>query len=561
MTAATFSASAAVNVTGLTDEVRDNVYLLMRLDEEPCDAPRRRIERSFDDAHEQIGSALEAFGYYTPNVKSDLKFEENCWTAEFDIEPGDVVRFRSVNIEIAGDAASDSAFLALVDTSGIVPGAPLEHRRYEALKSALTRLALERGYEDAQFAQGRIDVYAEALAADVTLSFDSGDRYRFGDIDIEQDVLDDELIEGYLQFKSGDYYDSRRLASARLELVNSGYFDGVTVRPVAADRVNKTIPVTVALTPAPRRWINYGVGFSTDTGVRLRFGRNIRRRNTAGHQRSFNALLSPVVTEVSVNYRMPYGDPRTEWVSFDGGVKREYTDTSKSRSLQFGARRVLLGEGEWVRTQYTNLLVEDYEVGQTFGRSRLLMPGIEWARLRADDAIRPDRGSKLGFDVRGAADALGSDTSFLQVQARGKWIWSLPNRARILVRGLLGLTWERTFEELPPSVRFFAGGDNSVRGYDFETLGPANAEGEVIGGSRIVTSSFEYEHPVKERWSIALFADSGNAFNSTPLELKTGVGIGARWQSPIGPIRVDVAKPLDGVDRGFRLHISLGPDL
>jgi translocation and assembly module TamA len=293
----------------------------------------------------------------------------------------------------------------------------------------------------------------------------------------------------------------------------------------------------------------------------VRFGRNIRRWNQAGHQLTLNALLSPVVSEVSTNYRMPYGDPRYEWVSFDGGIKREYTDTTKSRSLQFGARRVLQGEGGWMRTQYTNLLVEDFDIATQPGRARLLMPGMEWSRLRADNAIRPDRGSKIEFDIRGAADALGSDTSFFQAQAQGKWIWSLRNRARILVRGQVGQTWERTFDELPPSVRFFAGGDNSVRGYDFETLGPTNAAGEVIGGSRIVTTSFEYEHPVKALWSIALFADTGNAFDSTERRLKSGVGIGTRWQSPLGPIRVDLAKPLDGIDRGIRLHISLGPDL
>jgi len=561
MAAAAFPVLAEVEVSGVSGEVRDNILLLLSLDEEPCDAPRRRIDRAFEESAGSVRSALEAYGFYAPVITSDLRFGDDCWTAEFSIDPGPVVRLRNVDLTIDGEAAADDAFTLLIDTGGIVSGAPLEHGRYEALKSALRRLALERGYEDAAFATARIDVYADELAADVTLEFSSGERYRFGDVAIEQDVLDEALIADYLQITPGDFYDSRRLAEARLELINSGYFAEVDVRPGTADRASKTIPVAVRLAPAPRRWVNYGVGFSTDTGPRFRFGRNIRRWNEAGHQLTLNALVSPVISEVTSNYRMPHGNPRYEWLSFDGGVKREYTDTSKSRSMQFGARRVRQGDSSWMRTQHASLLVEDFDVAAQSGRSRLLMPGMQWSRLIADDAIRPGRGSKLEFDIRGAGDSFGSDTSFVQIQAQGKWIWGLRNRARILVRGKGGRTWERAFDELPPSVRFFAGGDNSVRGYGFETLGPTNEDGEVIGGSHIITTSFEYEHPLKQLWSIALFADAGNAFNGSRWDLKSAVGIGARWQSPLGPIRVDLAQPQDGTNRDLRLHISLGPDL
>jgi translocation and assembly module TamA len=303
------------------------------------------------------------------------------------------------------------------------------------------------------------------------------------------------------------------------------------------------------------------VGFSTDTGPRIRFGRNNRRFNDRGHQFGVNAQLSPVVSEVTANYRFPFGDPRSEWIDFDVGVKSEDTESAESESLQFGARRVLERPGDWTRTQMLNLLVEDFEVADQLGRSRLLMPGINWTRIRADNNIRPARGSKLELEVRGANDVLGSDTNFLQVIAKGKWIWSPSQKARILLRGDLGATEERSFDELPPSVRFFAGGDNSVRGYDFEALGPVDTDGEVIGGLSLAVGSVEYEHAVRERWSVAVFVDSGNAFEGSNFDTKTGAGLGARWQSPLGPIRVDLAHPFDDEDTSWRLHISLGPDL
>jgi translocation and assembly module TamA len=187
------------------------------------------------------------------------------------------------------------------------------------------------------------------------------------------------------------------------------------------------------------------------------------------------------------------------------------------------------------------------------------MPGVDWTRIRADNEIRPTLGSRLSLEVRGAHDTLVSDTTFVQTIANGKWIWSLPRGQRILVRGQVGATAKRQFAELPASVRFFAGGDSSVRGYAFDALGPVDADGKVIGGSSLATGSFELEQPLKARWSLAFFVDSGNAFEGSRIDAKTGVGIGGRWQSPLGPIRLDLARALDIDD--WRLHVSLGPDL
>jgi translocation and assembly module TamA len=167
----------------------------------------------------------------------------------------------------------------------------------------------------------------------------------------------------------------------------------------------------------------------------------------------------------------------------------------------------------------------------------------------------------LSLELRAATDAVLSDTSFLQAIARGKWIWSSPRGRRFLVRGDIGVTAQSDFADLPASVRFFAGGDNSVRGYEFDALGPVDAAGQVIGGSALATGSFEFEQPLTARWSMALFVDSGNAFEGSHIDARTGAGLGARWQSPLGPIRLDLAHPLDDDTTRWRLHVSLGPDL
>jgi len=552
---------AEVVIDGIDAELRTNVLAVLRLDEEACTAPERRVESEFDRANADIALALEAFGYYDPTIDETLEFSQECWLARFSIDPGERVLLRNVSIELRGDATTDSSFSAVLSASAVRPMQPLLHGDYDRLKQALRSLAIERGYRDAQFVEASIDVFPDERAADVRILFDSGARYRFGEIDMDQDVVDAELFGRYIELQSGDYYDNRQLADARLELMNTGYFNTVSVEPGTPDREAGRIPVVIRVTPAARAEASYGFGFSTDTGPRFRFGRTIRRANRSGHQIDFNGLLSPLVVEASANYRMPYGDPRSEWVSFDIGVLREETDTSTSRSFQFGARRVVLQADLWTRTDSLSMLVEDFDVGSQSGRARLLMPGVAWTRLDADDAIRPNRGSRLRFVLRGASDSLTSNASFMQLVVSGKWIWPMPRSSRLLVSASAGQIWHDVFEDLPPSVRFFAGGDNSVRGYGFETLGPVNELGEVIGGSRLLTGSVEIEKQLKPAWSVALFSDTGNAFSSSTPDLHSSVGIGARWRSPLGPVRFDLARPLDGVDRGIQIHITLGPDL
>ena len=552
---------AEVTISGIEGALLANVLAYMDLDDEACDAPQWRVQREYQAASDEIRSALEALGYYAPAIERTLVFGDECWHAELAIRAGEPVRIRNVDVAITGEAAADDAFAQSTAASPLVPGAPLDHGAYERLKGSWSALALERGYVEARLVENRIDVYPEELAADVTLRFDSGPRYRFGRIEFEQDVLTERLIRAYMPFAAGDPYDNRELTNLYVALNDSGYFERIDMRQQPADPATHEIDVTVALTAAPRRLVTYGVGFSTDTGPRLRLGRNNRRWNDRGHQFGVNAQLSPVISEVAGTYRFPFGDPRDEWISFDAGMKSENTETAESDSLQFGARRVRGVRGGWTRTQMLSLLVEDFDVAGQSSRARLLMPGLDWTRIRADDTIRPDRGNRLDLEVRGGSDALGSDASFAQVIADGKWIWSLGNAGRILVRSQIGSTWTETLSDLPASVRFFAGGDNSVRGYEFDTLGPVNDAGEVVGGSSLITASLEYERPLRARWSLAFFVDSGNAFESSNLDAKTGVGLGGRWQSPLGPIRVDLAHPLDHPTDSVRLHISLGPDL
>jgi translocation and assembly module TamA len=555
------NAVATVEIVGIDGVLAGNVRAYLRLDEEPCDSPQWRVEQHYRAVPAQIREALQSYGYYEPAIETELARDDRCWHAVLTIGAGEPVRLRRVELALTGEAASDAAFIGARDEAGLASGSVLDHGAYERLKLRWADLARERGYAEARLTANRIDVYPEDHAADVELAFDSGVRYTFGHVELKQAVLTERLIGSYVTFREGEPYDARRLTDVYGELAASGFFRTIDVRPLAPDSAASTIPVEIALTSAARIQQSYGIGFSTDTGPRLRFGRNNRRYNERGHQFGINAQLSPVISEITANYRLPLRGSRSEWLSFDTGFEREDTETAESERVEVGARRVLERRQDWTRTEMLSLRVEDFAVAGQEGRSRLLLPGVDWTRIRADNEIRPQRGSRLSLELRAATDAVLSDTSLLQAVARGKWIWSLPRGRRFLVRGEVGATAKRDFDELPASVRFFAGGDNSVRGYEFEALGPVDAAGQVIGGSALATGSFEFEQPLTARWSMAFFVDSGNAFEGSRVDARTGAGLGGRWQSPLGPIRFDVAHPFDDDTKNWRLHVSLGPDL
>ncbi|HMB73490.1 MAG TPA: POTRA domain-containing protein, partial [Gammaproteobacteria bacterium] len=256
------TARADVVINGLDDDLRANVQSLMRLDDQPCDVPARRIEAELDRAHEAVRTGLEAFGYYEPEVSSELEILDECWRVTFAVAVGERVLLRNVDIDIRGSAATDATFAALIRESRIASMMPLLHGNYDALKQALRTLAIERGYRDAQFIESTIDVYPDQHVADLRIVFDSGERYRFGEIELVQDVVSNELLNGYVEAARGEFYDSRRLAEARLELIDSGYFSTVSIDPGVPDSQARVIPVRIRLAPAARAQVNYGFGFS-----------------------------------------------------------------------------------------------------------------------------------------------------------------------------------------------------------------------------------------------------------------------------------------------------------
>ncbi len=554
-------ADARVSIEGVEGELRTNVLAHLSLDDEACDLSDRRLRLLTREAVKETRTALQALGYYRPSVDTQLTRDDTCWLLTLRISAGEPARIDAFDVTVAGQAADDAAFVELIGQSPLAQGAAFRHDHYTALKSGLLEVAARRGYADARLARHEVMISTDGSRADVNLQLESGVRYRFGEVVFEQDALEDSLVRGYLTFKPGDHYNSRRLTELYSALAASGFFERIQIEPQHARRADGQIPVRVALTPGKRKIYTAGVGYSTNTGPRFRAGHTNRRRNARGHQWGTDLLLSDVVSELTVNFRRPMRNPQTDWLSFDAGYKYESTDTSRSDAVQVGARLVVRRSNGWQYTRYVDFLMEDFTLADQADRSTLLIPGVSWLRSESDNRLHPQRGSRLKLEVQGSVDKLGSDATFLAAEAGGKWIYPLRAGTRALLRAEAGYIVNDDIRDLPPSVRFFAGGDASVRGYAFESIGTSNDNGDVIGGTRKLVLSGELEQQLTPHWSVAVFADAGDAFDSSSPDLKVGAGAGLRWLSPVGPVRLDLARPMDGDDRSLRIHLTFGPDL
>jgi translocation and assembly module TamA len=548
---------------GLSRTTEKIVRATVVLAAESCTAPDARVRRLYRRADTEIRQALEVYGYYAPAIEKQLDRKGDCWHAQFTINRGPRVRIRSLKVSVSGPGADDAKLAGKDVQPEFKVGDGLNQRAYDAYKVSLASLARRHGYFDGRFAHSTIDVHPGKLAADIRIDYDSGQRYRFGPVEFEQTVVEPELAARFIEFAEGEPYDADQINDLYTALLASGYFQGVEVRTTPRPGPEPDVLVTVALTPARSRTWTTGVGYATDTGAKVRLDYRNQRLNDKGHQFEFNSQVSEVLGGGAVSYRLPDGKRRDEWFSINMGYKYENPEDSRSDEYRLGLQQTRRRPGDWRETRFIDYIHEDYRVGDERGTSNLIVPGISWAEQPLLLTGRPRRGNRLNLRLSGTDEWLGSDTAFVQVETGGKLILPLGANARLLTRLEAGWTIKDDFSDLPFSVRYFAGGDGSVRGYDYKALGPSDVDGNVIGGANKLVGSLEFDAQVYGNWSAAVFVDSGNAFNSfSDMSLKTSVGGGIRWYSPLGPVRFDVGVPLDNdAPDSYRIHISLGPDL
>jgi translocation and assembly module TamA len=555
------AAQLDVRITPANSELKANIEGYVG---SPGERDQESLEHFSIGAQEQAQRASQALGYYQARIDSEVVQGRNgALQLVINVQAGEPIHLRNVTVRVDGPAAALKAF-RVPKSAALKSGAVLNHGHYEDAKRLILNQASRYGFFSGRFTQQRLSVDPAAGVADIDLVYDSGPRYSLGKVSFSGDApFDDDLLRRMVPFKEGTPYDSELIAELNQAMQASGYFEGVRVDAAPTAAAGQSIPVTVALDTRKPRTMGLGLGYSTDVGPRGKANWTRHWVNPQGHSYGIESELSAPRQNVGLWYDIPLDPPLTDKLRYAGGYQYEEiagTD-SLSKLLTVGPEWHSRLPSGWERVISLKWQREEYRLGDDSGLSTLLMPGISYSFLRSDNRIDPHNGYRLQFDAQVAKEGLMSDSNLLHGNVLLKGLTTLGQNHRLLGRVQFGGNATNGYKSIPPSLRFFAGGDQSVRGYDYQTLSPENSDGDRIGGRYMVAGSVEYQYSIAEKWRVATFVDQGNSFNTLNLpSLKTGVGIGVRWVSPVGPLRLDLAHALDD-DGGIRLHFSMGPEL
>ncbi len=555
-----------IKIEGLEGKPRENVEAILRSPHgiiRPDGTINLPLVRYFEkDVPGRVREALEPFGYYESKTETNLrKVTEDSYELGVLVRPGEPVLVTSVHVDVEGPGKEEVALARVVRRFPLGVGDILQHELYERAKDEIQSRAVGLGYLEAEFTAHQIRVNPEEKKADIELILATGNRYFFNGITFSgTNSYPHRFLKRYLAFKPGEPFSYPKLGETQANLRNSERFSDILVSADRTGAKDYRVPVDIKLTDAPSKRLRIGAGYQTDTGPRFSLlyqDLNVLKR---GHAFDTELNVSEVFQGVASRYIIPSSRSYLSYTALKVNFQREDVSAYTTSLGMFEIdreRRVGPGRRAGV---FLRFLYEDSDIGGERIRSYLTLPGVKFAAEHYNNPIRPTRGYGFSGELRGTAEFLGSDQTFIQVISQGHYVRRISKSFTVHTRAQIGLSVQKeSINDMPATLRFFAGGDRSVRGYSYKSLGPKDDEGDVIGGKNLFVGSLELERAIGESLGIAAFYDAGNAFNYlTQMRLFQGVGLGVRYYTLVGPIKLDLAHPIDKGSPVVRVHLSFG---
>ncbi|MBX2880063.1 MAG: autotransporter assembly complex protein TamA [Granulosicoccus sp.] len=550
-------------INGVEGELAENIRLLVG--DVPAIEDKAEYDKFLESLNELSTNALSALGYYAAEVtiSQNSSTQDEKASIVLDITPKQPVRIREREIKVTGPANKDPQFAPVIASIGLREGEVFNSSTYESAKAQLLGAAQDLGYLDFEFTQKQVRVSRKQLSADIELIAESGERFRFGGIRFDKNVLSESFLRRWLAFDTGDPFESALLGESTQNLQNSGYFESVRVKPIIDSRYPTTVPVVIELSRKRQNEVAVGVGYATDTDFRTKLTWDKPLINTNGHSAQIALGLSEQTQSVGFSYRVPRSrQPLYNYWAFDYGLTNDTSGDTDSFLNTIVLQYLTRTRGQWTESRFVRWERETFEFGEEEDTTDLLLPGISYNRSRSRGTPFPTWGQGLSVELLGGSKQAFSTIDLIKAQGTFRYLRALSERNTIITSVQYGAIKSNDYDRVPVSQRFFAGGDRSVRGYGYRELSPLNEDGDAVGGRYLEVLSAEYNYRFRDRWSAALFADAGRAFDDPDTGYSVGAGVGIRWLSPVGPFRVDLAAPVSDNDYdGVRLHLSLGPDL
>ncbi|PMH43283.1 hypothetical protein BCU68_03770 [Vibrio sp. 10N.286.49.B3] len=501
-----------------------------------------------------VNNALNPLGYYHPHILID-KTDKNLILT---IDAGVAMRIIESDVVISGEAQFDQDFQQAVIQANLKVGQRLHHGRYDELKKKIQTLATIKGYFSSQFITHQLKVSPEANEASIHLHFNSGPRYYFGETLINNSQIELDRLATLEPYNIGDEFDTRLLGLYHSQLSQTGWFNSVLIEPnINLANENHEIPINVNLEPHHKNVVQVGGGVVTDIGLRASLRWTQPWYNTRGHSFESEAKLSKPEQSLQLGYKIPTLDVLNDYYAVQFTSSHvDYLDTrSFSSNLSFEKHWILTSH--WESSVYLQYLYENYTQASDEDITQLLMPGISFTYTSGKEESKRLK-HKHQLSIEYSNDHVISDIQLLRLQNDSIVARNFGNKQKIQFRTTIGINITDELSELPSSLRYFAGGDNNLRGYDYNSISPVDESGELTGALYLFNSGLDYQYNIYGAFWLGAFIDYGDAFDSKP-DLKKGTGVSIERYSEIIPIKLDFAwgEGASGKDK-FKLHFSLG---
>jgi translocation and assembly module TamA len=557
----------------------------------------QRIDNLHYRANAEIIENLQSLGFYHAKVihSSLINLSPYSWLAKYQVSIAKPTIIKKIDLDIQGDAANNPELTKNIQNilnRLLIINHRLVHDNYEKAKQLILNQMHDYGFLDAKFIKSTMAVNLANNSSDIILHIDSRQQYYFGQVIFESDVYNDDFLTKYLPFQEKDRYSALALANLKHNLLNSGLFSKVRIdTPKQLDSNQTIVPIKVRLYVKPANNYTAGIGYGTDTGIRGNVGYSRRRRSHPGHDINVKLSASKIRKQVIATYGLLGANPRVDKYNFGVSGQDVQVKQRLHKNLEFFGQKIkkYTNKEQLFRLSFLSETFKELPASEK-KQAHFLMPSVHlsWTHPKfisatpsynkITDTPNEDKtvifGNKINLVIKSASKAVASSVNLLQFNLKEKWIQPIIYDARLIFKANAATTIVSEFDKLPHSLRFFAGGDNSVRGFAYNSLGPFTVDSTgnkgVIGGRHLLVFNLEIEKPIPIYDSLVLagFLDAGNAFNNMHFDqLAMGAGFGIGYRTPIGSVKAYLAKPIkhlsfaDGHKKKGRFHLTFGADL
>lgn len=549
----------------------DSLSTLARNVKEPANAAQ--IDRRAREDADLLAELLRARGFYDALVRTRVEAAPAAGgevTVTLDAEPGPVYRFAEVSLPGIEGAGEDEA--ALREAFGVAADAPVDAARVTAGEAALRVELGRRGYAFAEIGEMDIALDHETRTAALILPVNPNGARQFGRITVEgRPLFSARHLQTIARWKPGAPYRAALVEDLRRALIATGLVSTVAVRPVAAQ--DESVDLAVSLERAPMRTIAGQAGYGTGEGIRVEAGWQHRNLLPPEGAVTFRGVLGTQEQLIGAVLR------RNNFLRRDQVLTAQFAVSHIDRAAYDARTTILSGaierqtnliwQKKWTWSAGAELVAtdeEDVDLASGMSRRRVFFIGALPASLSYDgsnDLLDPTTGYRLALRLSPEASLQSGAFGYARTQLDASVYQPFTPTVTLAGRIRLGTILGAERDRIAPSRRFYAGGGGSVRGYGFQRLGPRDPVFDDPIGGRSLTE-FAVEARIRwGNWGVVPFLDGGN-ISTSPLpkfdNLRFGAGIGIRYHTRFGPIRVDVGTPLNprSGDSRVAVYVSLG---